>query len=60
VRGIVDPRFPLREEFRDYQLAHRFGWTFQQINEQPAVWLDWMLAIDGVIQEVSNESGSNL
>lgn len=49
--GEPDPRYPLREELRDYQLAIKFGWTKQEINEQPAVWLDWLLAIDAEVQE---------
>ena len=50
--GDVDPRNPLRDEFRDYQLASQFGYTYDQIREAPAVWLDWMLAIDAKVQEV--------
>ena len=55
--GQPDPRFPIREEFRDWQLASKFGWTQQQIQEQPAVWLDWVLHIDGVVQEVRANAG---
>lgn len=42
----------LPPEIRDYQLAKRFGWTFEQIRESPAVWLDWMLAIDGIVGDI--------
>jgi hypothetical protein len=48
---LYDDRFPVRPEFRDYQLARTFGWTFQEINDQPAVWLDWLLMIDGKVRE---------
>lgn len=59
--GVVDQRFPIRDEFRDYQLAVKFGWTKHEINEQPAVWLDWMLAIDAEVQEArANAGGSDL
>jgi len=32
--------------WRDYIIAKKFGWTKSQIEEQPAVWLDWLIAID--------------
>jgi hypothetical protein len=57
--GNVDNRFPLREEFRDYQLATKFGWTKSEINEQPAVWLDWMLAIDAEVQEARADANGS-
>jgi len=41
----------LPKEWRDYILATRFGWTKQQIDEQPAVWLDWLIAIDSTVEE---------
>jgi len=37
-------------------LAKQFGWTKQQIDEQPAVWLDWMLTLSGLWAEVENEA----
>jgi hypothetical protein len=46
-----------RIRFRDYLLAKRFGYTHTEILEQPAEWLDWMLAIDGKVREV--ESGDS-
>lgn len=59
--GKPDERYPLPVEFRDWQLATKFGWTKQQIDEQPAVWLDWVLQIDGAAQEAewkrSNSKG---
>ena len=33
-------------------LADRFGWTPLQVDEQPAVLLDWLLAIGEVVDEV--------
>jgi hypothetical protein len=48
---MSDPRFPLRPEYRDYQLAREFGWTKAEIDEQPAVWLDWLLAIHSVARQ---------
>jgi len=57
--GVVDHRYPLREEFRDYQLATKFGWTKSEINEQPAVWLDWMLAIDAEVQEARADANGS-
>lgn len=48
----------MRPEFRDYLLAQRFGWTRQEIDDQPAVWLDWLLAIDGKYREV--EANANI
>ena len=53
-----DPRYPLPEEVRDWQLAKTFGWTYQQIQEQPAVWLDWILQVDATATEVQNEKAA--
>jgi hypothetical protein len=55
----ADSRFPSPPELREYYLAKKFGWTKQQIDEQPAVWLDWMLQIDGVYESVVAESGAH-
>ena len=55
---MVDERHPVRPEFRDYQLASRFGWTFSEINDQPAVWLDWLLAIDEKAQKAELDAGN--
>jgi hypothetical protein len=41
---------------RDYMLVKHFGWTKQQIDEQPAVWLDWILNLHGVFSEVENDA----
>lgn len=57
---MYDERNPIRHEYRDYQLARTFGWTLSEINEQPAVWLDWLLAIHGKVQEAeANASAGN-
>lgn len=56
MRGSYDERFPVRHELRDYLLAKTFGWTLQQIEEQPAVWLDWLLQIDGKVREVEADA----
>ena len=41
-----------------YLAADKFGWTPSQVDEQPAVLLDWILSIAGVINEVQNEKMS--
>jgi hypothetical protein len=41
---------------RDYFIVKNFGWTKDQIDEQPAVWLDWMLSIHGIVQEIENNA----
>ena len=41
---------------RDYILVSRFGYTKAQIDEAPAVWLDWMIAIDGERQQAENDA----
>lgn len=61
MQGVHDERFPVRPELRDYQLASVFGWTLAEIDEQPAVWLDWLLAIHAKVREVeANASQSGL
>lgn len=47
----------MRLELRDYQLARTFGWSKSEIDDQPAVWLDWMLAIDGVFRKAEGDAG---
>ena len=32
-------------------LVHRFGFTFDEIQNQPGLWLDWMLHIDQLYLE---------
>lgn len=32
-------------------LASRFGWSFEEIQNAPAVWLDWLIKIDGISEE---------
>lgn len=55
---MTDDRHPIRPEFRDYQLASRFGWTFSEINDQPAVWLDWLLAIDEKVRRAEADASN--
>ena len=51
--GGADVRPPT--EYRDYLLAVTFGYTKQQIDDSPAVWLDWMLACHGMVEQVKAE-----
>jgi hypothetical protein len=53
-----DTRYPLPEEFRDWQLVKKFGWTKDQIDAQPAAWLDWILQIDGAAIEAEIKAQS--
>jgi hypothetical protein len=41
-------------------IASQFGWTKDQIDQQPAVWLDWMLEIHQVVETVKAEAGQGL
>lgn len=41
---------PVPEEYREYLLASTFGYTPTEIDEQPAVRLDWLLACHGVVE----------
>jgi hypothetical protein len=43
------------EEWRYYVLADRFGWTPTQVDEQPAVLVDWLISISGIVREVESE-----
>jgi hypothetical protein len=36
-------------------LAERFGWTPAQVDDQPAILLDWLLGIGNVVDEVKME-----
>lgn len=54
--GRPDSRKVLPPELRDWQLVSKFGWTFEEIQEQPAVWLDWILRIDNVHVEAQNKA----
>lgn len=53
--GKVEGGNSLPTELRDWQLAKRFGWTFDEIREAPAVWLDWLLRIDGIAAELAHK-----
>ena len=52
----MDERNPLPPVLRDWLLVSKFGWTKQQIEEQPAVWLDWILAIEHEHEMVKNKA----
>ena len=54
--GKADDRYPLPDELRDYMLVKAFGWTKQQIDDQPAIWLDWMLNLHNLFSEVENST----
>lgn len=49
------PATGLPPEHRVYRLAKTFGWTPLEIDEQPAVTLDWLLAIDDAYAEAAKE-----
>jgi hypothetical protein len=38
-----------------YQMADRFGWTPQEVDELPAITADWLLAIAGTIEKIKAE-----
>jgi hypothetical protein len=38
-------KVPVPEEYWEYRLVRTFGWSKAQIDEAPAHWLDWMMAI---------------
>jgi hypothetical protein len=50
--GEVKEGESLPKEWRDYLLVSKFGWTKQEIDEQPAIWLDWLISIDSTVEEV--------
>ncbi len=52
--SITDQNRP-PAELRDWQLAKTFGWNKAQIDENPARWNDWMLAIENVAREVERD-----
>jgi hypothetical protein len=43
------------EQYRYFLLAERFGWTPTQVDNEPAVTLDWLLAIGNIVDEVKAE-----
>lgn len=43
----------LPEEYFEYRLAGRFGWTKQEIDDMPGHWLDWMYAIGEAEKDVA-------
>jgi hypothetical protein len=40
------------EEWVYFQMADRFGWTPDQVDNLPAALSDWLLAIAGTIEQV--------
>jgi hypothetical protein len=42
-------------EWQYFLLAERFGWTPTQVDEQPAVLVDWLIAIGNTVDEVKNQ-----
>mgnify|MGYP006289880755 CR=1 FL=1 len=44
------------EQFLYYIAAEKFGWTPNEVDEQPAYLLDWILAIANVHEEVKAEN----
>ena len=46
------------EEFCYYVCAERFGWTPQQVDEQPAYMLEWLVNIAGAMEEIKQEKSN--
>lgn len=44
------------DEYRYFYFAERFGWTPDEVDRQPAVLLDWLQAIGGVVDEIKADS----
>jgi hypothetical protein len=44
------------EEYRYYIAAREFGWTPQQLDDSPAVVVDWIMAIHGLVEELKSEA----
>ena len=44
------------EQFLYYLAAEKFGWTPNEVDEQPAYLLDWILAISNAHEEVKAEN----
>lgn len=42
------------DEWIYYLCADRFGWTPNEVDEQPAYLLDWLLALDATVKEVEH------
>jgi len=43
------------EQWYYYQMAERFGWTPQQVDDLPAKTADWLIAIARTVDEVKTE-----
>lgn len=39
-------------QYRDYVLCRAFGWTLQEIDDQPAARTDWLLACHRTTEQV--------
>jgi hypothetical protein len=46
--------YPIHE-WQYYLLAKKFGWTPQEVDEQPAYLVDWLIAIGAVDDEIAAE-----
>ena len=44
------------EQFRDYILAKEFGYLPNDIDDQPAARLDWLLASHNVVEKVKADA----
>jgi hypothetical protein len=40
------------QEWYYFQMADRFGWTPQQVDELPAATADWLIAIAGTVEKL--------
>ncbi len=43
------------DEWIYYLCADRFGWTPNEVDEQPARLVDWLLALDATVKEVEHD-----
>jgi len=44
------------EEWLYFICAKDFGWTPQQVDEQPAALLDWIIAISSLVKQVESDN----
>jgi hypothetical protein len=50
--------YPL-EEYRYWQFAERYGWTPSVVDQQSVYFLDWILAIGNLKNEIEREQNEN-
>ena len=50
----ADLDYPI-EEYRFWQFADRYGWLPSQVQNESAYYLDWILAIGSLKNEVESE-----